>query len=129
MGRMTTGTGGLAARALSYDAVGATHPGLAEWTAPAGYRGYDKTMRLGADEACSETVSVALLSWGVKTRSGFAVSPAAPSGAVRVGECYWLLARLGPFVVREPVQVVAGRGRQRHTGLRVRHTRRSPGIR
>src|SRR5579884_2859590 len=107
MARMTGGVAELAERELSYDAAGGTQPQLAEWTPPAGYRAYERTVRLGAGDVCWAAVSGPLLSWGVKTRSGFAVSPAAPISGVRVGERYWLLARLGPLVVREPVQVVA----------------------
>jgi uncharacterized protein (UPF0548 family) len=42
-------------------------------------------------------------SWAVKTRSGFDVSPA---GAVELGARPTITARLGPFRVREPVEVV-----------------------
>lgn len=49
-----------------------------------------------------------MLVWGVKTRSGFTVSPADGGDLlVREGAEYTLVARLGPARVREPVRVVA----------------------
>ena len=47
------------------------------------------------------------MSWGVKTRSGFAVEPG-DGGPPRVREDadYWLVARFGPVSVREPARVV-----------------------
>ena len=48
------------------------------------------------------------MSWGVKTRSGFAVEPGpGATERVREGSRYWLVAAVGPFGVREPVRVVA----------------------
>jgi uncharacterized protein (UPF0548 family) len=44
------------------------------------------------------------MSWGVKTRSGFAVQPAT---AAREGANHWLVAALGPLRIREPARVVA----------------------
>jgi uncharacterized protein (UPF0548 family) len=65
-------------------------------------------VRLGHGEACWDAASAVVTAWGVKTRSGFSVAPpVGAAGGVRGGERYWLLARLGPWVLREPVQVVA----------------------
>lgn len=94
-------------RGSTYAAVGATQPDAARWSPPDGYRSAERTARLGEGEACWRAASTAVLAWGVKTRSGFAVEPAVPpGGAVRAGERYWLLARVGPVRLREPVQVV-----------------------
>lgn len=99
----------LAARSLSYDAVGATRPQDERWLQqPEGYRSFERTVRLGDGDACWERASSALLSWGVKTRSGFTVEPVTSTGtSVVLDDRRWLLARVGPVVVREPVQVVA----------------------
>jgi uncharacterized protein (UPF0548 family) len=95
----------LAARALTYEAVGATAPGERRWQAqPAGYRRHDEVVALGRGEATWRAASVAVLEWAVKTRSGFAVEPPSP---VRKGADHWLTARVGPLIVREPVRVVA----------------------
>jgi len=97
----------LAERVLSYEGPGATRPAATQWRAPAGYRGYEKTVRIGAGDEHWRDVSAAVMAWGVKTRSGFTVEAAGPVGAaVHVGERYWILAHLGPVVVREPAQVV-----------------------
>jgi uncharacterized protein (UPF0548 family) len=100
--------GALGARRLSYDAVGATSPQSTSWSRPEGYRAFERTVRLGAGEACWLAASARLLAWGVKTRSGFVVQPAvARDECVCTGQRFWLLARLGPLTVREPVEVVA----------------------
>ncbi|GAB2597279.1 DUF1990 domain-containing protein [Kribbella endophytica] len=87
---------------LSYSAEGATRVGDAVWAgAPGGFRGYERTVRVGADWGAAVE---AVMEWGVKTRSGFVVE----GGAVaRVGVDYTLVARLGPVRLREPVRVVA----------------------
>jgi uncharacterized protein (UPF0548 family) len=55
-----------------------------------------------------DTASSAALSWGIKTRSGFAVEPPLETGDIaRQGERCWLVARIGPFRVREPVEIIA----------------------
>jgi uncharacterized protein (UPF0548 family) len=94
----------LAARALTYAPVGATAPRDELWTPPGGPRAYERTVSLGHGEACWQIASTAVVSWGVKTRSGFAVRP-----PVRVaeGRDFWLIASVGPVRVREPVRVVA----------------------
>ncbi|GAB6897022.1 DUF1990 family protein [Kineosporia succinea] len=91
---------------LNYDVPGATAPAEPRWTTRrhAGYRDFERTVRLGDGDEYWETASRALLAWGVKTRSGFSVQPPEP---VKTGRGYWLIARLGPLRVREPVRVVA----------------------
>jgi uncharacterized protein (UPF0548 family) len=99
----------LAARSLTYGAVGATRPGDDLWNArPPGYRAYERTVRIGEGVAVWESAASAVLEWGIKTRSGFAVEGES-GGARRVeaGANYWLLAAVGPFPVREPARVVA----------------------
>ncbi len=104
----TTGPTRLAVRSVSYDAVGATRPEVDHWTGHAGYRSYERTVRLGQGQRCWDAAVTAALAWGVKTRSGFTVEPALPAGAcVQADERYWLLARVGLLTVREPVLIVA----------------------
>src|SRR5258708_33651145 len=77
---------------------------------PVGYRAYAKTVRIGEGVARWEFASVAVLHWGVKTRSGFTVvaEPKADnSSTVMQDKRYWLGAQLGPFRIAEPIQVVA----------------------
>lgn len=98
----------LAERALSYRAPGATHPDLERWPPTPGHLRYQRTVRIGAGEACWHATSSELMAWGVKTRSGFTVRPSDTGDRrVRLGERYWLVARLGPVAVKEPVQVTA----------------------
>lgn len=95
-------------RALSYDIVGGTAPAADRWRPPGGWRAYEHTVPIGAGPELWDAASSAVLSWGVKTRSGFAVDPPLEAGRrARQGERYWLVARLGPVrVVREPVEIV-----------------------
>lgn len=96
-------------RGLTYGPVGATRPDEETWgDRPPGYRPYERTVTLGQGQRCWESASSAVLEWGVKTRSGFAVE-AVSGGAARVelGADYRLTARIGPLAVREPVRVVA----------------------
>lgn len=94
----------LAARALTYAMVGGTAPGEEHWSPPAGPRAFQRTVALGHGEELWARVSAAVLTWGVKTRSGFAVRPA---NRVAEGADFWLIASAGPIRVREPVRVVA----------------------
>lgn len=97
----------LAQRALSYDVVGGTAPAAEQWGRPDRWRAYEHTVRIGAGPELWDAASSAVLSWGVKTRSGFAVDPPLEAGRrARQGERYWLVARLGPLRVREPVEIV-----------------------
>lgn len=98
----------LSERSLSYGRAGETHPESDLWSPRAGDRHYERTVRIGAGEACWRAASTAVTSWEVKTRSGFEVEPAPPAGGrLRIGERYWLIARAGPLRIREPVQVTA----------------------
>jgi uncharacterized protein (UPF0548 family) len=95
-------------RPVSYGVVGATAPDAETWRPPDGWRAYDHTVRLGTGADLWNEVSAVILSWGIKTRSGFAVEPRLESGRVaHRGERYWLVARVGPARVREPVEIVA----------------------
>lgn len=99
---------GLEDRALTYGPAGVTVPGDAVWPAPAGRRAYERTVLVGRGAECWSQARAALLSWGVKTRSGFAVEPASGSvPRVRDGADYWLVASVGPLRIREPARVVA----------------------
>src|SRR4051794_7906218 len=95
-------------RVLTYPHVGATRAELEHWTAPAGYRTYERTVPIGSGSAFWEAATSALLEWGVKTRSGFTVEARSGAGLrVAPGADYWLIASVGPVRVREPVRVVA----------------------
>ena len=102
---------GLLQRQLNYDAVGATSVTAAASPSPAGYRGYERTVRIGEGPAQWEFASTAVLQWGVKTRSGFTVlGDGQVSGdppPVRLEQRYWLVAHVGPFRISEPIQVVS----------------------
>lgn len=99
----------LSDRALTCGDPGATQPAESSWTRPApGFHRYEGTTSVGRGDDVFEAASQALLRWGVKTRSGFAVEPDQGSDLrVREGSDYHLVARLGPLSVREPVRVVA----------------------
>jgi uncharacterized protein (UPF0548 family) len=103
------GVAELAARDLNYGPVGATRPDDDRWvTPPAGHRSYERTVRVGHGSGDWDAAATAVLTWGVKTRSGFTVEPGPGAGPrVEAGADYWLHASFGPFTVREPVRVVA----------------------
>jgi uncharacterized protein (UPF0548 family) len=93
---------------LTYARVGGTAPALERWAQPPGHRAYERTVVIGHGAADWALTTSALLTWGVKTRSGFTVHPVAGAGVrVSEGADFWLVAALGPFRVREPVRVVA----------------------
>jgi uncharacterized protein (UPF0548 family) len=109
----------LAVRRLTYSEVGATRPEDATWAgAPADRRPFERSARLGRGEALWGWACTELLSWGVKTRSGFDVLPQ-PGGSVRVteGADFWLRARLGPARIHEPVRVVGVVDRAERVGF------------
>jgi uncharacterized protein (UPF0548 family) len=89
---------------LTGPAAGSTRPADVSWTPPPGWRGYERTVVTGSGAAHWATVSTEVLTWGVKTRSGFAVEP---TGRVAPDAEPWLVAEVGPLRVREPVRVVA----------------------
>lgn len=98
----------LSRRTLSYDVVGGTAATTEQWHPPDGWRAYEHTVRLGSGADLWNAASSAVLSWGIKTRSGFAVEPPLEARrSARQGERYWLVARIGPARVREPVEIVA----------------------
>lgn len=98
----------LSGRRLTYLAVGATRPESADWTPPpSGRLRFERTVQIGVGDACWQAASSALFSWGVKTRSGFTVEPCTGDLRARLGERFWLVARVGPVAVKEPVQVTA----------------------
>jgi uncharacterized protein (UPF0548 family) len=99
----------LSQRQLTYDTRGATLAGNPLATAT-GYRGYVKSVNIGDGEARWEFASTEVLRWGIKTRSGFTVLASHASDRmprVTVDRRYWLVAHLGPFRIREPIQVIA----------------------
>ncbi|MFV8142001.1 DUF1990 family protein [Mycolicibacterium senegalense] len=92
-------------RDLTYSGIGATTPGSDAWTVTAnGFRRFQRTVAIGHGEAMWVFASGEVLRWGVKRRSGFRISPDADA---EVGADYRISIGWGPFVVREPVQVVA----------------------
>lgn len=82
-----------------------TDPASAVWgpTAPT-HRRYERRSAAGTGEAAWERASRSVLRWGVKTRSGFSVPDDAE---VQPGRRLEVRFRIGPVVVREPVEVVA----------------------
>lgn len=95
-------------RPLTYDVVGATRPEQARWATPPDHRAYEATVQLGTGDAYWAAASAEVVAWGVKTRSGFTVSPPVRRGdSVAVGDRSWIRAAVGPVAIREPAQVVA----------------------
>jgi uncharacterized protein (UPF0548 family) len=90
-------------RALSYDDVGLTLGSGWSETHRKSRRTYERSVQLGEGPDRWAYASSEVMSWGIKRRSGFTV---AVDGASE-GDRLWLVAHLGPFTVREPVQVVA----------------------
>jgi uncharacterized protein (UPF0548 family) len=95
--------------AFNYEAIGATAPSDAG-PAPKGYRLFKRTVRIGHGPDRWHFASEAVLAWGIKVRSGFRIAnfdgtPAAGHKVV-LGERYWLVARVGPARIWEPVRIV-----------------------
>ncbi|MET7281314.1 DUF1990 family protein [Kribbella sp. NPDC005582] len=84
----------LAGRMASYDGGGVTLAG----------GGVERSACVGSGDAVWASAGREVFRWGVKTRSGFEV---ADERLVAVGNRYWIVARIGPLRVREPVEVVA----------------------
>ncbi|MET8412987.1 DUF1990 domain-containing protein [Streptomyces sp. NPDC005195] len=97
------------AHALTYDAVGATHPSEEQWsTVGTGLRPFSRTVVIGRGDPDWRAATNAVLRWGVKRRSGFTVTGRDGAGEqVASGAEYRITATFGPFAVREPVRVVA----------------------
>lgn len=90
---------------LSYDCAGGTEPAKASWTTTApGFRRHESTVLLGFGDAVWAHAGDEVLSWGIKRRSGFRVTPAT---SVTEGSVYRITAGYGPFTVHEPVRVIA----------------------
>ena len=86
----------LSTRPLTDHTSGATLTGTAA--------AYEHTSYVGSGDPCWTYATTELVRWGIKTRSGFSVEG---DPKVVEGRRYWLTAHLGPFRLREPVQVVA----------------------
>ncbi|MGW7052254.1 DUF1990 family protein [Streptomyces sp. NPDC054887] len=97
------------AGALTYAPAGATCPGDAAWPPTDGtFRRYEHTVVIGHGDADWRAAADAVLRWGVKRRSGFAVTPGPGAGErVAEGAAYRITAARGPVAVHEPVRVVA----------------------
>jgi uncharacterized protein (UPF0548 family) len=88
-------------------------PAKEEWgTTPGGYLRAERSADVGSGEAAWTAASAALLEWGVKTRSGFSVTPPGPAVA---GARPTIVVRALGVTVREPVEVLE----VAHTPLRV----------
>ncbi|MFJ2021146.1 DUF1990 family protein [Streptomyces nodosus] len=73
-----------------------------------GLRPYARTVVIGRGDTDWRAAADAVLRWGVKRRSGFTVRGRDGAGdRVVEGAEYCITAAFGPFVVREPVRVVA----------------------
>ena len=92
-------------QALTYEPAGATSPAEDDWpTEVPGFRRFETTVVIGHGPRVWAAATEAVLRWGIKRRSGFRVSPAAP---VTPGAEYRISAGRGPLSVHEPVRVVA----------------------
>lgn len=90
---------------LTYDGAGLTEPASASWTVTVqGFRRFEQTVLLGHGDNVWRVAASQVMEWGIKRRSGFRVRP---PGVVSEGGYYVITAGYGPFVVREPVWVVA----------------------
>ncbi|SNT47941.1 DUF1990 family protein [Actinacidiphila glaucinigra] len=94
---------------LTYGPAGATRPAEERWSAEGtGLRPFSCTVVIGHGDADWRAAADAVLHWGVKRRSGFAVMACGSAGEqVAAGAEYRITAGFGPFAVREPVRVVA----------------------
>lgn len=81
-----------------------TEPGSPVWDqSPPKFRRHQSTSVIGRGDELWQSATEALLRWEVKTRSGFDVPGAHP---VVAGEQLEILVHLGPFRIREPIEVV-----------------------
>jgi uncharacterized protein (UPF0548 family) len=93
---------------LTYADIGATCPEDSAWSRhPEGYHRFERTVPIGHGRDHWESATAAVMTWEVKTRSGFAVASTGGTTHVEAGVDYRLTASLGPFRLREPVRVVA----------------------
>lgn len=81
-----------------------TRPADPQWTTPApGYRRWERSTLLGSGDDVWRWACTEVLRWGVKTRSGFDVTPLE---RVRAGERPTIVAHAFGLAVPEPVEVV-----------------------
>lgn len=81
-----------------------THPADERWVESAeGFRRWEKSIALGTRARVWEWATTEVLRWGVKTRSGFSVTPAA---TVTAGDRPIITAHPFGLSIREPVEVV-----------------------
>lgn len=81
-----------------------THPAEEVWTDPGrGFRRWETSVVLGTRAEAWEWATTQVLRWGVKTRSGFSVEPAAK---VARGDRPVITARPFGLAIREPGEVV-----------------------
>jgi len=94
---------------LNYAPVGATQIQEPVWQSrPQGFRAYERTVPIGRGDDDWKAACAAVMSWAVKTRSGFSVSSDdSPKSEAVESHDYTLIAGLGPLRIREPVRVVA----------------------
>ncbi|WES63958.1 DUF1990 domain-containing protein [Microbacter sp. GSS18] len=70
---------------------------------PAGYRAWERSTDIGAGEQLWDWATLEVLRWGVKTRSGFTVTP---DRRVSPGDRPVITAHPFGLSIREPVEVV-----------------------
>ncbi|WP_131807777.1 DUF1990 family protein, partial [Mycobacteroides abscessus] len=93
------------ARALTYEAAGATSPRESIWSAaPAGLRRFEQTISIGHGADLWDAAARAVANWEVKQRSGFRVHP---QRTVSEGAEFVISFGWGPLAVHEPVRIVA----------------------
>jgi uncharacterized protein (UPF0548 family) len=97
----------LADRSLTYlPAPGGM--GRPDWRTESRLRAFESTARIGRGQRSWDVLSPLVMSWSVKTSSGFTVSCDDDIGQhqVAIGLRYWLAVRVGHTRVVEPVEVV-----------------------
>lgn len=92
-----------------------TDPASGSWSpAVAGYARWEKSVRIGAGEEHWRWACDQLLSWGIKTRSGFRVTPVMP---VAPAQEPLIRVRVFRYEVLEPVRVCAVVNTARRVGF------------
>src|SRR5690348_8470618 len=96
----------LAERALAHDLGGVTLDPIASST-HAPLRLFEATCCIGSGQPCWDAAVRAVMSWEVKTRSGFRIFAESGGEVAAVErERVWFVAHVGPLRVHEPVEVV-----------------------
>ncbi|MBF0815422.1 DUF1990 domain-containing protein [Microbacterium paludicola] len=81
-----------------------TDPAAAVWAAPRGSgRVSERSAEIGRGDAVWARATGELLSWAVKTRSGFTIADTTP---VAAAQRLVVVARVGWIRIREPIEVV-----------------------